>query len=458
MESAAFWAMLVLLLMSVLAFAIRPAWLQHVQDGGGLFYFVWDESLGVYPFFGGYYILSDRVFPLYVYALSLPDVGNYRASNNSAIVEGVKQATKIYPKGSQIKELHIFLDNHLIMKLNVSISFNLVDRWEAYKALVEPANNTIIVNTHDEYLPIPEGYTKEEWTDKIADFMLNRWGTWVHAGGYPLYRTWHQNGTTEEWEENGFKHLMSHIGKPNATCHPQQGQDPTDHTNPATFSMWAAQGLGLNWYWKYADMSGVINEFHYTTQGYPVNINDLLSEGLFLEEIFSYKDYAPGAIIRFSQNQSTFNFGIYIHMSPWQFYNIEGEKLPSDFVLGFISTAAAIYEEFNYAACKLYGKVGNSAVEAIQKAEREGRTIGLAEAKSHFQNALNAFASGNYKLSAAYAIQAKQAAEKATAPNTIPQTIATIIAITAIPIAIGAYYKINHKKNKKRNVLECAKK
>jgi len=426
-------------------------------SGDGVFKFVWNDTLGIPLIFGGYYIVSDQIFPLKVYALSLPNVGNYRASNHSAVVEGVRQAVKIRPGDSQIKELTISIWYDLVMKLNVSISLHLIEDWETYKALIESANNTIIINTHDEYLPIPEDYTKEEWTDKIADFMLNRWGTWVHAGGYPFYHVWYQNGTTEEWGEEGFKHLMSHIGKGNITCHPPPGQVP-DPTNPATFSMWAAQGLGLNWYWKYADMSGVINEFHYTAQGYPVNINDLLSEGLFLEEIFSYKDYTPGAIIRFSQNQSTFNFGIYIHMSPWQSYNIEGDKLPSDLALGFISTAAAIYEEFNYAACKLYGRVGNSAAEAILEAEKEGRTVWLTEAKTLFQNALDAFASGNYKLSAAYAIQAKQTAEKATAPNTLPQTIATITTIIAIPIAIGAYYKINNKKNKKRDVLECAKK
>jgi hypothetical protein len=424
--------------------------------GGNVFRFVWSDVLGSYPVFGGYYIVSDRIFTLKVYALSLSNVGNYRLSNHSAVIEGVRQAVKIYPRDGQIKELIIPISPDLVMKLNVSISLHIIEDWETYKALVESANNTIIVNTHDEYLPVPEGYTKEEWTDKIADFMLNRWGTWVHAGGYPLYRVWHQNGTTEEWGENGFKHLMSHIGKANVTCYPPPGQDPTNSTDPAVFSIWASQDLGPNWCWKYDDIMGPIHEFHYSAQGYPININDFLSEGLFSGGIFSYGDYYPGAITRFSQNRSTFNFGLYIHMSPWQYYNIDGDRLPSDFALGFISTAAAIYEEFSYAACKLYGRLGDSAMEAILEAEKEGRTVWLTEAKTLFQNALDAFASGNYKLSAAYAIQAKQTAENATAPNTLPQTIAMITTIIAIPIAIGAYHKINNKrKDRKEGVTKC---
>ena len=445
MKSFIYWAILVLLLTGMFTFVIQPAGSQHVQDSDDLFYFFWDESLGTYPIRGGYYIVSDQIFPLKVYALSLPNVGNYRASNHSAVVEGVRQAVKIRPGDSQIKELTIPIWYDLVMKLNVSISLHLIEDWETYKALIESANNTIIINTHDEYLPIPEGYPKEEWTDKIADFMLNRWGTWVHAGGYPFYHVRYQNGTTEEWGENGFKRLMSHIGKPNVTCHPPPDWHPEDL---AVFNMWADQGIGINWY-----LDGEpVSRFWYSNPAYPINFEDF--EDQYVGCIYSYGDYNPGAIIRFSQNQSTFNFGIYVHMTPWEFYLGNGKEVESsDLANGFISTAAAIYSEFFYAADKLYGRAGDSASEAIQKAEREGRTIGLAEAKSHFQNALDAFASGNYKLSVAYAIQAKATAEKATAPNTLPQTIAAIATSITILIGIGTYHKINNK-NKKRKA-EC---
>lgn len=423
------------------AFLIAPVLVNKVEaaedlPGDDLFQFVWDDSLR------GYYIVSDRVFPLNVYALSLPDVGNYRASNHSAVVEGVRQATKIYPRDADVKELHIPLWFRLIMKLNVSVSYTVVQDWNEYKTLAESANNIIIVNTHDEYLPVPEGYTKEEWTDKIADFMLNRWGTWVHAGGYPFYRVWYQNGTKEEWGEDGFKRLMSHIGKGNLTCYLL-----ADWAR-ASVSMWA-EGMS-----RCTTLYGTsILDFAEATPGYPINFEDFEDE--YIGDLYSYGDYKPGAIIRYSQNQSTFNFGIYVHMSPWRFYLSNGKEIEyPDLGMGFISTAAAIYGEFTHAACKLYSRSGDSAAEVILRAEKEGRTVGLTEAKNLFQNALDAFASGNYKLAAAYATQAKQTAEKAAAPNTLPQAIAIIITI-AVPIGIGAYYKIN-KKNKGRMPSECA--
>jgi hypothetical protein len=421
------------------AFLIAPVLVNKVEaaedlPSDDLFQFVWDDSLR------GFYIVSDQVFPLKVYAISLPDVGNYRISNHSNIIEGVKQATKIYPGDTDVKELYIPLWFRLIMKLNVSVSYTLVQDWNEYKTLVESANNIIIVNTHDEYLSVPEGYTKEEWTDKVADFMLNRWGTWVHAGGYPFYRAWHQNGTKEEWGENGFKRLMSHIGKGNLTCYPPAGWDPS---NRATFSLWAAQGMS-RWYLYGTSILG----FAEANPGYPISFEDF--EGQYIGSLYSYGDYKPGAIIRYSQNQSAFNFGIYVHMSPWRFYLSNGREIECpDLAMGFISTAAAIYGEFFCAADKLYSRSGNSTAEAILRAEKEGRTVGLTEAKSLFQDALDAFTAGNYKLAAAYAIQAKLTAEKAAAPNTLPQVIAIIITI-AVPIGIGAYYKINNKKNKGR--------
>jgi hypothetical protein len=421
------------------AFLIAPVLVNKVgaaEDllGDDLFQFVWDD-------FDGYYIVSDKVFPLKAYVLSLSDVGNYRVSNHSDVVEGVKQATKIYPGDDDVKELVIPLWFGLTMKLNVNISYTVIQDWNEYRTLVESANNTIIVNTHDEYLPVPEGYTKGGWMDEVADFMLNRWGTWVHAGGYPFYRVWYQNGTKEEWGEDGFKRLMTHIGKGNVTCYPPAGWDPTTR---ATVSMWA-EGMS-RWYLYGTSILG----FAEANPGYPINLEDFEDE--YIGGLYSYEDYKPGAIIRYSQNQSTFNFGIYVHMSPWRFYLSNGREIEyPDLGMGFISTAAAIYGEFFCVADKLYSRSGDSAAEVILRAEKEGRTIGLDEAKSLFQNALDAFASGNYKLAGAYANQAKLTAEKAAAPNTLPQVIAIILMI-AVPIGIGAYYKINNKKNKRKAV------
>ena len=46
----------------------------------------------------------------------------------------------------------------------------------------------------------------------IADFMVNRWGTWVHTGGLPFRIVQYENGTTGEWLE-GFKKMMTHTNQ-----------------------------------------------------------------------------------------------------------------------------------------------------------------------------------------------------------------------------------------------------
>ncbi len=413
-------------------------------SGNGLFDSVW-EPLGYC------YIVSDNVFPLNVYVVSLPDVGNYRVANHSDVVEGVRQAVVICPGDSQIKELHIEIGHQLYMKLNVNVSCTMVEDWGAYKTLVESANNSLIVNTHDEYLPVPESYTKEEWTEKVADFMLNRWGTWVHAGGYPFYRVWHQNGTTEEWGDSGFKRLMSHIGKGNVTCYPREDIDPDD---PDSSNRQTRTTFFGPWYW-YFEMDGhyddgTLNEFCYANPGYPVKTNELdVTHQVYVwaENGKDYR-YTSGAAIRFSPNASSFNFGRYIHLSSWKFWGAHNDMKPSSFSVGFISTAVAIEEEYYFVSARFYGNLGYSASEAILKAEKEGRIIGLAEAETLFRDGLDAFAAGNYKLAAAYANQAKITADRARiAPSFLPQITATATILTASVVG-GVYYKIKKKKEK----------
>jgi hypothetical protein len=368
--------------------------------------------------------------PIKLYIVDLDDVGGVRAANHSAVVEGAKQAT------------FINIDQKLSfdsVNVYVNASYELVHDWQTYKHVVETTNNTIIVNTHDEILPVPEGYTKEAWTDSIADFMLNRWGTWVHAGGYPLYRVAYQNGTKEEYGEDGFKRLMSHIGKENITCYTPQGE--MGFANFVRF--W---DLSANWFTSVGEN---IAYFAEVNVGCPINYLDFEQKQV-VAETYGYENCSPGITIRFSRNQSTLNFGLYVHFGAWQFFTSSGNVLPSEFAVGFISTASGIYDEFYYTASKLYGRAGDSASEAIKTAENEGRTVGLAEAENLFQNALDAFAAENYKLSAAFAIQAKLTAEEATAPSSMSQLIATIAVIgCSLTTGVGTYYKLHNKKRKR---------
>jgi len=378
--------------------------------------------------------VGENSLPLSVYIVSLPDVGNYRASNNSKVVEGALEATKV-------KRFGVFLDWDNVVYVNVSITAHIVSDWEAYRMLIEWGNNVIVVNTHDEYLPVPLGYTKEEWVDNIADFMLNRWGTWTHLGGYPFYRVWYQNGTREEWGEQGFKKLMSHIGRGNITCYTQQGQQPDSTEKPAAtfitqdFINWHLYGYG-------------IGNFAEANPGYPINANDFKEN--FIQGIYGLGyPYRTGATIRFTPNQTTFNFGMYVHLSAWKFYDINGIVFEdSELAQGFISSAAAIWADIGYATFEVYGTFSDTPRDAIKIAKLYGRTIGLDQAEEQLQKSIDSYNARNYKMAVAYATQAKLAAQNATQPNQLPQIIAGIT-IATITIGVGAYYKI-HNKNKRK--------
>jgi len=94
----------------------------------------------------------------------------------------------------------------------------VVTSWIAYKNVIIYNAGVIIVNTHGEILPVPNSYTKEEWVDKISEAMLTRRVTWVHTAGYPFNITRYENGASEIWGENGFKHFMDHINKGDVDC------------------------------------------------------------------------------------------------------------------------------------------------------------------------------------------------------------------------------------------------
>lgn len=384
-----------------------------------------------------------------VYVIGLTDVGNYRASNGSMVVDGALQAT-------EVKEATVGLGFDGFTDVNVTISSSVVTEWNEYETLVETAGKVIIVNAHDEYLPVPDGYTKEEWVDQIADFMLNRQGTWVHTGGYPLYRVWFENGTKQEWGEEGFQRLMSHINKGNVTCWPPEGEED----EIATFAGGADQQLGLSWKWWDGKMYCPIGTFAEACVGRPLKRDDF--KDYLMLCLYTYysqaenKRYWVSGVVAFSPypilpygdpslpegwtDLSPFNFGFYVHMGIWKFY-------PSgyhDLAMGFISTAAAVWMD----VCRPI-EVMYDVHDEIRRAQQGERTYGLDRALALLQNSTTAYEDGDYKKSIFYAVQARETAENATKPpNDTSLTVAsTIIAIVAF-IGAGAWI-LNRRKNKK---------
>lgn len=389
-------------------------------------------------------LLSDRVFPLTVYVVSLPDVGNVILTNHSAILDGVLRAVETCPGNSIVKQLVTRLDGSdlvgggLVAALNVSVSYVLVQDWATYKTIVEQGNDTIIVNTHDQYLPVPDGYTKEEWVDQIADFMLNRWGTWVHIGGYPFYDVWYQNGTTEQWGAGGYSRMMSHIGEPHATCYPAETYlSPTD-TARLRQKAYLMKFLESSWNFFPAACD-------YVDVGYPVKIADFNNnrfDGSMFGDVVDVH-----AAETFAPNASSFNFGVYVHLGSSAFYGDFGGMPEPDFPAGFIPTATAIFVEYRLISM-LFGSQGTSASEQIQKAINEGRTAGLNTAIQLFQEAQNCYAAGDYKMAWSFASEAASGAASSSKPVNFPLAFVGVSAILA-GVAIGSV-EVHRTRNGKK--------
>lgn len=113
-------------------------------------------------------------------------------------------------------------------------------------------------------------------------------------------------------------------------------------------------------------------------------------------------------------------------------YTLESLKLRADYwrnLLGQISQESAekiAYRNVEYLLARSRAPIRIADAEAaIQKAEREGRTVGLSQAKALIQQAKDAVAAGDYDKAILLADQAKELASKATAPQLTTSTIPT---------------------------------
>jgi len=345
------------------------------------------------------------------------------------------KALEITPKESGVKHVTIALaGNDLGANIKVNVSYVLVQDWRTYESVLKQGNDTIIVNTHDQYLPVPSGYTREEWVDMIADFMLNRWGTWVHIGGYPFYSVWCENGTTSEWGPAGYARMMSHIGKANATCY------STCPTGQYLFTDTSLNGILQSWW--------LLPTKQETAVGYPIKLDDF-NGNMIVPMYGGAGEYHAAAL--FAQNGSSFDFGVYVHLGTSEFYGGFGGSGQPEFIAGYVPTATAIYVEYSYSMHKLYGASGDSASELIQRAVDEGRTVGLDTAKAFFQKALDSYAAGNYKVASSYASEAAAFAASSSRPVNVAMLVSGIFSIfVGVAIMDAAVYRKRNEK-KERN-------
>jgi len=364
-----------------------------------------------------------------VYVVSLDGVANHVATNNSRIVDGVLDASDV---DEVIVSLDIGMGIYSTVHMNVTV--NVVNSWDFYKELVNSYSGVVIVNSHDECLPVPSGYTKEEWVGRIADFMMNRWGTWVHAGGYPFYYVQYEDRRVETWGKEGFQALMSYMGKGNANCEPL-GNKENEH---ATIDIAAFQQISISW-------SDIGTNYRSVNVGKPLKFSDFKEDFVIwlYRSTWEGETHLSGAIVKFISESGTYNYGIYVHLGSWLFYDKTDKALNCDFAMGYVSTASAIWSQVAWSNQLLF-----EAERAINKAQSEGRTSGLNEAKTKVQQATIAYTNGNYNKASSYAEQAKNLAENATQPFlTKFWPYITLLITLGIIVTYEGYREINKKKS-----------
>ena len=376
-----------------------------------------------------------------VYVIALDGVNASGVNDVSRMVEGILAACKVNNSRYYTGELH-GPTPMVYGEIKINTTSTIVEDWKTYKKLVETAKNAIIINVHGETLPVPQNYTKEEWTDKIAEAMLTRNITWVHTTGYPLYNYQQQGDKQKTWGEQGFQRLMSHIGLNNVTCRPK-----IEETEPISMHTHAEEFIGKFGWRRLADAC-------YVEHGRPLNCS-YFKDYIILPIWGTDIDYATGAIVRFAQNSQT-NPGIYIHIGTYQTFNEDQEPTDADFMRGYAGAAAAIWTS---AYKTLAEKKIAEAKQAIVKAEADGRTKGLDQAKQLLEEAKQYYQLANYVGALETARQAKKTANQTTKPNFLeaygPHLTIAITTTTIIASALLIKRKPNSKKKRGIKNEDC---
>lgn len=289
------------------------------------------------------------------------------------------------------------------------------------------------MNAHGETVPVPSGYTREEWGDKIAEAMTNRNVTWVHTTGYPFHYYYLQGVGNGTWGEAGFQRLMSHIGLSDVTCHPKYAETTriSMHTH-AKALLWE-EGWDL--------LADAIQVEH----GRPLNGSDF-KDCIVLPIWGTREGYATGAVVRFSLgNQSS--PGIYVHIGTYQTFNPVDEPTDAERMRGYAGAVAAIWSS----SCRAVSeKKIVDAEEAIVEAEMEGRTKGLEGAKHLLDEARRYYQLGKFQAAVEWARYSERTANQAVKPTFIEAygSYVAVMLITGAVIASGL--TIRWKKNSKK--------
>lgn len=218
-----------------------------------------------------------------VFVVSLEGVEGPAGVSASRLIDGISEALT----GRYVIDRGIVWDLSgeplTLAQVKFNVTFTVVREWEAYRNVVESGVGVIVVNAHGETLPVPAGYSKESWVDRIAEAMARRNVTWVHVAGYPLWRCSFEGGGEADWGVDGFKRLMGHIGKANVACsHPE--------ADPVGLSADADWSVALTWVRLPAGTE-------YGTALYGPDFEDCLLMSMYGEKEW----FVMGATVRFGE-------------------------------------------------------------------------------------------------------------------------------------------------------------
>jgi hypothetical protein len=362
---------------------------------------------------------------LYVVALDGVDAGG--VGNITRMVDGVLEASYV-----NFTRQHVPDHGTTYAEIGINTEVSLVQDWSEYKEIVETSSNVVIVNSHGETLPVPSGYTKEEWADKIAEAMAYRNVTWVHTAGYPLYYYCLEQGGEGEWNERGFQRLMSHLGKGNVTCWPPGRQSEKFRMHED-----AEYNIMHGWY----DIA--LNAFRVEC-GRPLNASDF--QDCRVAVIWGTEDqYMTGAILKFAEASDANGFGFYVHIGTYQTYTSDNVPTDADYTRGYVGAGAGIWA----CAWRFVDEEAISKAEAaIAKAESERRTNGIDEAKTLVQEAKSSVPSLKAVLEAN---KAADLSNKASRPIIMELYALSLVVLGAASVAtaIGLAMKNNRNFKKK---------
>jgi hypothetical protein len=291
-----------------------------------------------------------------VYILMLPDVGGAWVDSCEQVRDGAIEACML--KGEYIHQ-NVPRAHPKPEDVNYppyySATPGVVTSWIAYKNKIIYDAGLVIVNTHGEILPVPNGYTKEEWVDKISEAMLTRRVTWVHVAMYPFYYVKYENGVSETWRENGFKYFMGHINKDDVNCWLPENAASTETTRIERSYVLKEENIIGNW--VFGDLvAHPIVDFWHAELGRPLkwsDFKDYLIMPLYqINDTGSLDVYMTGAVIAYVKGGerylTDYGCGVYVHLGVRYFYDSGSNQMNNtDFGRGFIGTAAALWVEAN---------------------------------------------------------------------------------------------------------------